>query len=137
MVDKSKASLIYGVPGVAYKVNGKRYNANWKEMEFVSHGKNEGDRDVYRPKQSEEPVGVETVEVTEGSTKTVAETNPDIDVVSDSTADIRNDIKFSWNMKKSDAIHALDKLHVVFAPEAKRMTLVKQLKTELEKRQDK
>ena len=104
-IDKSKASQIYGVPGVTWKVGEVRYNALWQEVEFVSHGEKDGDPEIYRVKASipkeilvEEPVVIEKQDT------------------------------FNWNMKKDDIVKALRELNVQFSPMRTRSQLINLLK---------
>ena len=104
-IDKRNASQIYGTPGVAWKVNGVRYNANWEEVEFVSHGENEGDFDIYRVKEQpvKKPLVIEPMVVEKQDT-------------------------FNWNMRKDDVAKALRELGIEFSPMSTRNKLINLLK---------
>jgi len=104
-IDKSRASLIGGTPGVKYKVDGVRYNARWEEMEFVSVGENEGDADIYRVKKK---VG-----------------RPRVHTIEENPPRKNNTL---WTMSKGKAIKELEKLGVEFDLDSNKNTLLVLLK---------
>lgn len=109
---KQSASEIIGVPGLKYKVDGKRYNAAWEEMEFVQSGV-DGSADIWRVKLDLDPEP-EPIEVPSA---------PKFEV-----RDEQESPSFNWNMRKDDIMAELEKRDIVFDPAKNRRMLLKLLR---------
>ena len=113
--EKKTASEIWGVPGVKYKVGERRFNAAWKEMEFVKPGI-DGSPDRWRVKV-DHPLEIEPDSLT-------VPPGPELKVDDEP----QEASSFNWNMKKDDIMAELEKLDIVFDPAKNRRSLLKLLR---------